>query len=172
MENRNDAKTSQSQADRVESPKGDIVGEASITVDVPVAVAFAFWRQLENLPRFMKHVNKVKEIAPNRYTWVVDGPIGTEVSWEAITTRIVENEVISWQSIEGSEVVNSGSVHFSPTPSGTTQIQVKLAYTPPAGKLGHAIASLFGKNPEQQISDDLETLKSLLSSTGTAGAKK
>ena len=170
MEDRADMTAPQNRLDRIESPTGDILGEAGITVDVPVAVAFKFWRHFENLAEFMQHVSKVEAVGVDRYTWTVDGPLGTSVSWEAITTRLVENETISWQSVEGSEITNSGSVHFTPTPTGGTDIRVKLAYTPPAGKVGHFVASLLGKNPEQQINDDLKTLQGLLCAGATEGA--
>lgn len=167
MQSRTDMNTQQDQIERMEAPAGDILGEGEVVIDAPLHKVFAFWSRLENLPQFMNHVKEVKAIAPSRYAWTVDAPLGATISWEAVTTRVIQNETISWQSAPDSEVVNSGSVHFSPTAQGGTRLKVKVAYTPPAGKLGHAVASLFGKNPEQQIGEDLERLRVLLSAKPT-----
>lgn len=148
-------------------PIGNITGEGNIEVATPIDAVFKFWETLENLPQFMEHVQEVKTLAPGRTAWRVAGPLGTQVSWEAVTTRVRKNSEICWQSVPGSEVDNSGIVRFSPLPEGGTRIEVRLAYTPPAGKLGHAVASMFGVNPEQQIASDLKSLRTLLDAAHT-----
>jgi uncharacterized membrane protein len=142
--------------------------EQSIQVNVAPHQAFEFWRTLENFPRFMAHIKEVKATKDNRYTWKVDGPLGTSVSWEADVTDVVQDKRISWKTVGDAQVANSGSVEFSAAPAGGTLLQVKLSYDPPAGKLGHAVATLFGMNPEQQMKDDLQRCKQILEQGMTA----
>ena len=139
-----------------------------VTVKVSPHQAFEYWRALENFPRFMQHVQEVKATADNRYRWQVDGPLGTKVSWEADVTEVVQDKRIAWRSLEGADVDNEGSVEFKPAPGGACELEVKLSYNPPAGKLGHAVASLFGKNPQQQMDSDLQRCKQILEQGITA----
>ena len=98
--------------------------------------------------------------SPTRSHWVARGPLGMRFEWDAEIINEKENELISWRSLEGSEVSTSGSVHFIPGPGGdTTQLTVVLKYNPPAGKVGAAIAGLLGEAPERQIDQDLRTFK-------------
>jgi uncharacterized membrane protein len=134
----------------------------SITVARPVDEVFRFWRVLSNLPRFMQHLERVEELDRTRSRWTARGPAGTRVSWDAHIINEVPNEVIGWQSVGDADVVSAGSVHFTPTPQGGTEIVVHLQYDPPAGKIGAWFASLFGEEPSQQIRDDLGRLKTYL----------
>lgn len=140
----------------------------SIVIELPPQEVFSFWRQLENLPVFMDHLQEVTRIGDKVYHWKAKAPLGTSAEWDAIITEEKENKLIRWQSIEGSEIENAGAVWFtelankndSMVPS--TLVEVELSYKPPFGKLGSAIASLFGENPKQQIKDDLQKLKIFL----------
>jgi uncharacterized membrane protein len=133
-----------------------------ITIARPVDEVYRFWRDLSNLPRFMRHLERVDEIDRTRSQWTARGPAGSRVSWEAHIINEVTNDVIGWRSVGDADVVSAGSVHFNPTPSGGTEVVVHLQYEPPAGKLGAFVASLFGEEPSQQIREDLERLKSYL----------
>jgi uncharacterized membrane protein len=123
---------------------------------------FNFWRNLENLPRFMRHLESVQNFG-QRSHWVARGPLGVRVEWDAEIYRERPNEMIAWRSLEGADVDNTGSVHFTPAPVGRgTEVRVVLKYDPPAGKAGAAVAKLFGKAPEQQIREDLRRFKQLM----------
>jgi uncharacterized membrane protein len=141
---------------------GDIDVSTSVEINVPAHEVFEFWRALENFPKFMGHVKEVRAVADNRYLWRVAGPVGTEVSWEADVVNLVEDQRISWQSVGDATVKNSGSVEFSPTTTGGTHLKVQLSYSPPLGILGHAVATLLGENPKQQMDQDLQSCKALL----------
>ena len=142
--------------------KGIHVREA-IRLEVPVAQVYRFWRTLENLPRFLTHLERVTELGDGRTHWVAKGPGGVDVEWDAEIINEVENKVIGWRSLPGSDVVTAGSVNFSPFRGGRgTQLSVHLQYTPPAGRAGAWLATLFGREPSQTIREDLRRVKHLL----------
>jgi uncharacterized membrane protein len=73
------------------------------------------------------------------------------------------NEQISWRSLPGSQVENSGTERFQTAPGARgTEVRVELEYRPPAGGLGRNIAWLFGEEPAQQIHEDLHRFKQLM----------
>jgi len=135
----------------------------SISVDRPVEEVYRFWRNVENLPRFMRHLESVQETGERRSHWRAKGPSGTSVEWDAQLTEDRENERIAWRSLPGADVSNAGIVRFRPAPGGRgTEVHVDLRYDPPAGPLGTAVAKLFGEEPAQQVADDLRRFKQVL----------
>jgi uncharacterized membrane protein len=142
--------------------------EKSVIVDRPREEVYAFWRNLENLPRFMNHLESVTVIDGKISHWVAKGPAGTTVEWDAEIISEEKNELIGWRSLEG-EVDNAGSVHFADAPGGKgTEIRVILRYNPPAGKLGAAVANLWGEDADTQVEDDLRRLKQVLETGSSA----
>jgi uncharacterized membrane protein len=148
-------------------PRGVHVRD-TVTIARPVEEVYSFWRELSNLPRFMSHVESVEVLDRTRSRWTVKGPAGSSVSWEAHVINEIPNELIAWSSVGDADVVSAGSVHFKPTPSGGTRVIVHLQYSPPAGKLGAWVATLFGEDPAQQISEDLQRLKACLETRAPA----
>jgi len=140
--------------------------ERSITVNRPQEEVYRFWRQLENLPRFMDHLESVTVLDEERSHWVAKAPAGTKVEWDASIQDEIENELIDWQSLPGSDVDNAGSVHFTPAGEGT-EVRVVLSYDPPAGKVGAAVAKLLGEEPEQQVEEDLRRFKQVMEAVET-----
>jgi uncharacterized membrane protein len=137
--------------------------EKSLTISRTPEELYKFWRNFENLPRFMNHLEEVRITGDTRSHWVAKGPAGSSVEWDAEIYNEKENEMIAWRSLEGSQVGNAGSVHFSPSPSGRgTELRVVLKYDPPAGLLGAVVAKLFGESPAQQIDEDLRRFKQLM----------
>jgi uncharacterized membrane protein len=137
--------------------------ERTMTVYKPVNEVFRFWRNFENLPRFMSHLESVRT-TDNRWSeWTARAPLGARVSWRAEVTDERENQYIVWRSLPGSDIENVGSVQFREAPGERgTEITVALQYNPPAGKAGHALAYLFGESPEQQVREDLRHFKQLI----------
>jgi uncharacterized membrane protein len=132
----------------------------SILVLRPAAELYRYWRNFENLPRIMRHLESVEMTSSHRSRWVARGPLGMRFEWDADIISEKENELIGWRSLEGSAVETAGSVHFLPARGGqATEVKVVLKYNPPAGKVGAAIARLLGDSPEQQIEEDLRTFK-------------
>jgi uncharacterized membrane protein len=134
----------------------------TITIGRPPSEVYEFWRNLENLPRFMAHLESVT-VQNGTSTWRAKGPAGTTVEWQAEVVMDRPSEAIGWRSIEGARVPNRGVVRFQPAPGERgTQVTVELKYDPPGGAVGAAIAKLFGEEPAQQIAGDLRRLKQVL----------
>jgi uncharacterized membrane protein len=137
--------------------------EHAVTVNRPAAEVYRFWRDLPRLPQFMGHLKEVRETGGGKSHWVARGPLGMSVEWDAEIIEDRPNEVISWRSLDGSDVDTAGSVHFRAAPAGRgTEVRVSLKYDPPAGKVGAAVARLFGESPDRQVEADLARFKSLL----------
>ena len=127
------------------------------------AELYAFWRDFENLPRIMKHLESVEVLDDRRSRWTVKAPAGRTVEWEAEIHNEVPGELIAWRSLHDADVRNAGSVHFRAAPGDRgTEVRVVLEYAPPAGKLGAAVAKLFGEEPDAQVREDLRRFKQLM----------
>ena len=135
--------------------------DESVTIHRPLAELYRFWRNFENLPQFMQHLESVSVREEGISHWVAKGPAGMRVEWDARIINEVENKVIGWQSLEGSMISTAGSVNFDEDTHGT-RVAVNLQYNPPAGKLGAAVAKLFGEEPNQTIREDLRRFKQLM----------
>jgi len=135
----------------------------SITVGRRPEEVYGFWRRLENLPGFMSHLESVTETGSGQTHWRTRGPGGSSVEWDAEITADEPNRRISWRSLPGSAIENSGTVRFEAATGGRgTVIRVELEYRPPFGKIGSVAASLFRENPKQQMYDDLRAMKQVL----------
>ncbi len=135
----------------------------SITVKRPRPEVFSFWRDLGNLPSFMHHVLRVQTGDSLTSHWVVKGPAGTEIEWNAEIVDEEANEFISWRTVQGSEIEHTGSVRFKDAPADRgTEVEVSFGYDAPGGKAGALIAKLFGEEPQQQITDDLRRFKQVM----------
>lgn len=142
--------------------RGHIRVEEVATINRSIEEVYRFWRNFENLPRFMRHLDCVEVIDDVRSRWRAVGPAGRIVEWEAEIVQDVPDDWIAWRSTKG-DVRNSGSVLFRRAPGARgTEVRVQLQYAPPGGRVGRGIAWLFGESPEQQIHEDLHRFKQLL----------
>lgn len=142
---------------------GIIRTKRSVTINRPLEEVYAFWRNFENFPQFMRHLESVTELGDGRSHWVAKAPAGKEVQWEAVITDLRENELISWRSVEGSDIYNAGTVRFATAPGDRgTEVRLELEYDPPFGKLGSKVAMLFREEPGQQVQDDLRHFKQVM----------
>ena len=135
--------------------------EESVVINRPAAELYRFWRDFENLPTFMTLLETVAIRDAGVSHWVAKGPGGMRVEWDARIINDVDGRIIAWQSLRGSTIATAGSVHFEETPGGT-EVRVHLQYRPPAGKLGSAVAWLFGEEPTIQVREDLQRFKQLM----------
>jgi uncharacterized membrane protein len=140
--------------------------ERRVFVNRPREEVYRFWRQLENLPRFMDHLESVTVLDESRSHWVAKAPASTKVEWDASIHNEIDNELIAWRSLPGADVDNAGSVHFTPLGDGT-EVRVVLSYDPPAGKVGATVAKLLGEEPGQQVEEDLRRFKQVIEAVET-----
>jgi uncharacterized membrane protein len=139
--------------------------ERAITLNRPKEELYQMWRDFENLPRFMEHLESVQvdESDPGRSHWVAKGPLDRRVEWDSEVIEERENELLVWKSLPGSMVESMGRVEFMDAPGGRgTIVHVSMEYNPPAGSLGAAFAKLFGREPSQQINEDLRHFKQIM----------
>jgi uncharacterized membrane protein len=137
--------------------------ERSFTIDRPVNEVFRYWRNFENLPKFMRHLRSVQTTGDRTSRWEARAPLGFPIAWEAEITDERANDYIIWHSLPGGAVEHRGSIQFRSAPfEGGTEVTVSLDYRPPAGKFGSVFSRLFGENPEQQVREDLRRFKQLM----------
>jgi uncharacterized membrane protein len=145
----------------------------TIAVNRPVEELYGYWRDFQNLPRIMPHIESVQPLGEDVFHWVALGPAGTRLEWDSEVIDDKPNERLAWRSLEGSDVFNAGSVRFDPAPSGLgTYVTVELLYEPPAGRITDTVAKLFGRDAGQQVRADLHAFKMLMEtgeSAATAG---
>jgi uncharacterized membrane protein len=135
----------------------------TVTIDRSPDELYLFWRNFENLPRFMNHLHEVQRIGDNQSRWVVSGPLGARVEWTAEIINETPNELIAWRSLEGGDIDCAGTVRFQAAPAGRgTIVKVEMQYRPPAGKLGATVARLLGAGPDKQVAVDLRRFKQLI----------
>jgi uncharacterized membrane protein len=140
----------------------------SISVARPRSEVYAFWRDFENLPRFMHNLESVENLGGGRSHWVSKGVAGTDREWDAELVEDRPNERISWRTVgDDNTARHAGTVSFLSIGDSATEVRVQIEYDPPAGALGASIAKLFGDEPGQQIEQDLERFKRVLE-TGDA----
>lgn len=139
--------------------RGVLIKE-SVEVDKPASHLYRFWRQLDNLPTFMRNLKSVEVEDDSNSRWTVRAPAGRTVSWNAEVIADRENELIGWRSAPGSAVDHAGSVRFlSEQQGGPTTVAVTLQYNPVAGKAGAKLAKLLGSDPASQVREDLQRFK-------------
>jgi len=134
----------------------------ALTINKSQAELYEFWRNVENLPIFMRHLESVTKIDEKTSHWKAKAPLGQTVEWDAELTSDVPNEKIGWKSLEGAFIPNSGVVEFLPTIERGTEVKVTLTYEAPGGKLGEWIAWALGEEPSIQVAQDLRRFKSLM----------
>ncbi|HEY9810072.1 MAG TPA: SRPBCC family protein [Halomicronema sp.] len=137
--------------------------EKTVTINKPAEELYRFWRNFENLPTFMKHLQFVKVWDEKRSHWIAKAPLGATVEWDAEIINEQENKLIAWGSVENADIENSGFVRFQPASAGRgTEVKVVIEYNPPGGAITATFAKLFGEEPEIQISEDLHRFKQLM----------
>ncbi|HWR14300.1 MAG TPA: SRPBCC family protein [Terriglobales bacterium] len=148
---------------RISTEPQEIHTESSFTVNVSPEEAFRFWTNFENLPKFMSHLQSVRDLGNGRSEWVARGPMQMRIKWTAQIVDQRENQWIVWRSDADSVLPNTGSVQFRKAPGDRgTEITIVMQYQPPAGPIGKAVAMMFGKDPSQTIYEDLRHFKQLM----------
>ena len=146
--------------------RGVHIAQAFI-INRPASELYAFWRNFENLPRIMTHLESVRVLDGDgrRSHWVAkaQGLGGKQFEWDAEVTRDEPDGLIAWRSLPGADVQNSGEVRFSPALGDRgTEVHAYIDYVPPAGRIGHWVASLLGNNPKRVVREDLRNFKRIM----------
>lgn len=137
--------------------------DQTVTVMQPRDEVYAYWRRLENLPTFMRHVERVEDLGGGRSRWTARGPgVAPDLRWEAETTEDRQGEVIAWRSLPGADVENAGRVRFTDAPSGGTEVHVHIAYRAPAGRAGAALGRWLTPVLGQMVKEDVRRFKRVM----------
>jgi uncharacterized membrane protein len=137
--------------------------ESSIIINKAPEVVYEFWRKLENLPCFMKHLRDVQVEESGRSHWIVEAPGGVSMEWDAEITEDVPNQRIAWRTLPGADLENSGDVRFEPAPGNRgTLVRVEMNYPAPPGRPGGFFGRMLGKVPERHLHNDLLRLRQWL----------
>jgi uncharacterized membrane protein len=132
----------------------------SVIVKANTNEAYRAWENFENFPLFMENIKSVSKLQGRNSHWVMQGPLGKDIEWNAATTLLEPNQRIAWSSTDG-DLKTSGQVTFAPVGERETQVTVMLYYVPPAGLAGDIVAKLFG-NPEKKLESDLKRFKAYI----------
>ncbi len=139
--------------------------QKTLHIEAPVERVYEFWTDYQNFPLFMSNLREVRDLGGGRSHWVVRGPGGVPIEWNAVITEQVPGEILAWRSRPGSMLDNAGAVRFRPEGEGT-RVELRLCYSPPAGGAGQAVVELLGADPRAKLNEDLGRLKSLLEGAG------
>ena len=135
----------------------------TVTINRPRAELYAFWRDFRNLALFMENIESVTPGDDRRSHWVVKAPAGKTVEWDSVLVEEVENELLAWETVEGSGLRNAGRIEFRDGPPGRgTEVTATIVYEPPGGELGKLVAKLFQKEPKIQARRELRRFKQLM----------
>jgi uncharacterized membrane protein len=146
------------------SPGDGVRVQKSITIHAPAQKVFQFLSNYQNLPQFMSHLREIRRSGNNTSHWVAAGPAGSAVEWDARIHRYEPNKLLAWKSLPGSAFRTAGTLRLERLSAQATRVDLNLYYVPPAGALGHVVASLFGSDPKKALDEDLNRLKTSLES--------
>jgi len=142
-----------------------IHAEQVFLINRPADELYRFWRDFQNLPRIMTHLERVDVIDDLRSHWVARAPrlAGGTVEWDAEITADEPNSLIAWRSLPGADMDHAGQIRFARALGDRgTEVHVEMDYVPPAGRAGDWIARLFGKTAKRLIREDLRNFKRLM----------
>ncbi|MBW3625285.1 MAG: SRPBCC family protein [Armatimonadetes bacterium] len=136
----------------------------TINIHAPVETVYDFFTHFENFPHFMHNVREVSVGGANGEVshWKVAGPAGITFEWDSVITQREPNRRLAWKSVEGSTVGHAGILHFEENGDGSTRVDIRMSYNPPAGAVGHAVASLLGADAKHMMDADLARVKTFM----------
>jgi uncharacterized membrane protein len=137
--------------------------EESITVDVPVRVAYDQWTQFEEFPKFMEGVERVEQVTDKTLRWTAS-VAGQTKEWMAEITDQTPDQRVAWKSTEGAE--NAGAVLFRPLGPTQTEVTLRIDADPegPIETAGDALGFL-----QRRVRGDLERFKEQVDRQGGNG---
>lgn len=137
--------------------------QRTVTINRPAAELYEFWRNEENAPLWMEHIERVISLSSTHSRWVMRGPGGTAIEWESEITEDRHGHAIAWRSVPGSKIEQAGRVEFEELANGRgTEVRLKMIYHMPGGIFGSSLATVLGFDPEQQMRENLRHFKMLM----------
>ena len=140
--------------------------ESRVEIEAPVEKVYDYWKTLENLPQFMTNVEEIRPTGPDTTHWVVKGPLGAKLEFDAKTTQNKPNEAIGWNT-ENGQIQTSGQVRFQEVDEDRTRVEVQMNYWDAPGGKAAEVASRIVANPDLMVRQDLQNLKEILEGTAT-----
>ncbi|NMH27366.1 SRPBCC family protein [Flavobacterium silvaticum] len=135
--------------------------DSNFTVHKPAMEVYRNWRDLKNLPEFIKHLSEVREINRIESEWTANGPAGIgKITWKAHILMDEPGKVLSWQSLPGASVYNTGKVTFTEIDAENTEVRVNLSYKAPMGIAGETAANWLNPLIEKGITNDVQNFLS------------
>jgi uncharacterized membrane protein len=148
---------------RQRTESGAIRVRRSLNINRSPQACYRFWRDFENFPSFMQHVDEVSLLDATRSRWRVHAPFGHPVEWNTEIVSDVPSQQLSWRTLPDAEIEHAGVVRFAPGIGGRgTRIEIDLSYLAPPGKTGALLEKLFGEDPSEQVDQDLRRFKQLI----------
>lgn len=135
---------------------------STITVRNNISDVFNIWANFENYPEFMDNIKSVTMSGDRKSHWVMEGPVGIDVEWDAVIIEIIPDRRIAWESI-GGDIDTSGEVTFEEVSDEETEVTVTLTYAVPAGR-GDQTVEQFIQNPQDKLAQDLRNFKQYVES--------
>ena len=155
-----------SQAGKKSTDPININIRSSFTVGKPREYVYNFWRELDNLPLFMNHLESVDILDDQRSHWVLKLPTGVaNVSWDAEIVMDIPGELIGWSSLPGSIIDNAGKIRFRDTIDGGTLVDLVISYRPPAGGFGASLAQVLNPVFKNMVNADVQNFKQYMDIT-------
>jgi uncharacterized membrane protein len=146
--------------------------DTTLTINKPKNEVYAFWRKLENLPLFMRHLESVTQMGEGKSHWVAKIPSDvTRIEWDAQIINEVENTLISWSSLPGATVENAGKVEFYDADNGQTMLHVSISYSAPLGAPGYGLSKLLNPVFKKMIKDDIRNFKIYMETGQNPGSR-
>jgi len=141
----------------------DLYFETSIATAKSPEECYRFWRNIENLPRFMDSLESVQAVDERRFHWVARSSSSLKLEWDCEITEDRPGAALAWRTLNGAQLPNAGSVIFEPAPHGRgTIVRLSIHYSPVGGRLTAALAKLLRQDPQTQVEEDLRRFKQLL----------
>jgi uncharacterized membrane protein len=145
---------------KLPDPVKNINIRTSLTVNKPRTEVYDFWRRLENLPLFMKHLDSVQSLDNERSEWKakIPGGLGT-IKWEATIVKDEPGQLLGWSSLPHADIENAGKITFKDAGAKGTEIHVVITYRAPLGRVGTGLSKLFTPLFEKMIKNDVANFK-------------
>jgi uncharacterized membrane protein len=136
--------------------------EKSIRVAAPASEVYGFWRNFENLPKFMENVKEVRpaNFGQDLWHWTLKGPLNTSFGFDARLTEDQPGKSIGWNSLDGA-MGTSGVVTFTELQNNTEVHVVMQWFDTPAGRVGESLSQLL-QDPDKMLEEDLRRLKDVV----------